>query len=212
MRDILDRVQSAENIFVPKGDDREPCTLAFQEFSGIEVPPFRGERLKSLSEGRMFWLFKGIDVPGLVVRYGAVGIAGTDSIVESRYRRPPITPLLAHKIGAPMCRFSILAEQEKVNVAETILNADSRCTTSLTIPTSRPRLLSEICSWRDLGFVPLEDPIVNGSMESMASLTGIGIAADLVKTGKTAKAMDLQEVSSLCDIYPEIVLRTDESL
>lgn len=211
MRNTLERLQTAENIFVPKGEDREPCILAFQDFSGIEVPTFRGESLKSLSEGRMFWLFKGVDVPSLVARYGAVGIAGTDSVVENRYQSPT-SSLIAKKIGEPMCRFSILAEQDKVPVAEAMFDADSRYTTSLSIPTSRPGLLGEICSWRDLGFMPLRDPIVHGSMENMASLTGIGIVADIVQTGRTARDMELQEVSSLCDIYPEIVLGPDEIL
>ncbi|MFI5270708.1 MAG: hypothetical protein ACHQT9_01520 [Candidatus Saccharimonadales bacterium] len=211
MTDTLERLQTAENIFLPKGEDREPSILALQEFSGIEVPTFRGERLKSLSEGRMFWLFKGVDIPSLVARYRAVGVTGTDSVVENRYQGPT-SPLIAKKIGEPMCRFSILAEQDKVPVVEAMCDADSRYATSLSIPTSLPGLLSEICSWRDLGFVPLRDPIVHGSMEAMASLTGIGIVADLVKTGKTASDMDLQEVFSLCDIYPEIVLGSDENL
>jgi len=132
-------------------------------------------------------------------------------VAENRIRNQG-TPVVARKIGEPMCRFSVLAEKDRVGRAKSVINADPRyARTALTIPTSRPRLLAEICSWRDLGFVPLEEPQVSGSIESMASLTGIGIVADLVRTGKTAYDNRLQEVYSLCDVYPEIVLRAEDA-
>ncbi len=210
MKDILEKIQGAKNIYVPKGEDRKPCIAALQEISGIEVPTFQGEDLKARSQGRTFWLFKGMDIPRLLGRYEGVGIAGTDSVIENPSRNQDAR-VVARRIGEPMCRFSILAEQDKVDVVESMLTADSRYAASMAIPTSRPRLLAGICSWRDIGFTPLEELQLSGSIEAMTSLTGIGIAADLVRTGKTARDNGLQEVYPLCDVYPEIVLRAEDA-
>lgn len=210
MKDVIERVQAASNIFIPKGEDREPCTAAFQELSGIEVPAFSGEDLRSRSQGRTFWLFKGMDIPALVGSTEGVGIAGTDSVAENRFRRQ-VAPVLARRIGEPMCRFSVLAEQDRIDAAESVLNTDPRyAVAGLAIPTSRPKLLADLCSWRDIGFVPLQLQL-RGSIEAMARLTGIGIAADLVRTGTTARDNKLEEVSPLCDVYPEIVLRAENA-
>jgi ATP phosphoribosyltransferase len=83
MRNLKEMAESATNILIPKGDDNKPSVQAFQEWADIEVPSFRGRELMTKSGGRVFWLFKGKDIPNLIATGNAdIGMTGTDSCFQ----------------------------------------------------------------------------------------------------------------------------------
>ncbi|MEK7059923.1 MAG: hypothetical protein AAB971_04175 [Patescibacteria group bacterium] len=203
---ILDNVDSAERILVSKGSDNLPCVNEFQAISGIEIPTFRGEELKATSQGREFWLVKGRDIPKyLAKKWGDIGIAGTDVYLEYADSRQ----VDCQSIGQSMYRFSLLAEPQKVSFVEARLNTDGRYPSYPTsIPTGLPKLLMAAAQGQDLPFQPLEMPI-SDSVEAAIGLSGVGIGADIVFSGETARQNGLLEVFKLRDIYPAIMMGRD---
>lgn len=206
MRDLA---KSAENILIPKGDDNRACVEAFQTFTDIEVPTFRGRELMAKSGGKVFWLLKGKDIPGLIASgRGDIGMTGTDSRIEYTWGNLD-KRLRSERVGAEMCRFSLLSLQEEADRIQRQLD-DSRSLQTLSVVTSRQRLLEYYLG--NLPIVPA-DVEVNGSVEAAMQLVGAPLAADIVDSGETARQNGLTEVFELGRVYPEILARiSDESI
>ncbi len=192
---------SAERILIPKGEDSERCVTAFEVYADIEVPTFKGEKLEAKSLGRTFFKVKGVDVPLLIARGLAdVGTAGTDVCMEYAEQ----DAIRYTRIGDAMCRFMLLAQECRIEDIKARLENKDKTKPILTVPTSRPNLLNKLSAWQGLPATALELPL-NGSIETMARLTGMGTVADLVETGETARQNGLVEVRRLSYIYPEII-------
>ena len=190
------------NILLPKGDDAASCREAYQNQTGIEAPTFSDRRLRIFSSGAVFWLMKGADIPGLISQgYGDIGVAGSDAMLK--YELQTKRQLRRRKIGPEMCRFSLLAyDLEATAMSDTL--SQSPVAKTLRAVTSEPEILSYICAGGDL---PLLDAGIqlNGSVEAALLLSGVDVAADVVQTGNTSRAMGLTEIRSLMSIYPELV-------
>jgi ATP phosphoribosyltransferase len=203
MRDLA---RSAENVLIPKGDDNKACVAAFQTFTDIEVPTFRGRELVAKSGGRVFWLLKGKDIPGLIAAgRGDVGMTGTDSRIEYDITATePNQKIRFQKVGQEaMCRFSLLSMQEDAVRMQRML--DSRDTRDpLEVVTGRPNTLQYLKG--NLPLTPSEFG-VSGSIEAAMQLIGAPLAADLVDSGETARQNGLVEIFKLTDVYPEIVTK-----
>ena len=207
MREIA---KSAERILIPKGDDNRASVDAFQQFTDIEVPTFRGRELVASAGGRVFWLFKGKDIPGLVARGLAdVGVTGSDSILE--YEIGQKSSDNERKIryesisDEAMCNFSLLALKENANRFRDRLESGKSLVLLRTI-TSKRRLLGNF-----IGGLPFtmmdalgDDP--SGSVEAYMRLVGADLAADVVDSGETARQNGLEAIKELMTIYPELVI------
>ncbi len=203
MRDLA---RSAENVLIPKGDDNRASVDAFQNFTDIEVPTFRGRELVAKSGGKVFWLMKGKDIPGLIAAgRGDVGMTGTDSRIEySLTFSKPEQSVRYQRIGQEaMCRFSLLATQEDAVKLQRLL--DSKSTRDpLEVVTGRPKSLQYLTG--NLPLVP-SDITVSGSIEAAMRLVGAPLAADIVDSGETARQNGLVEILKLIDVYPEMIMR-----
>lgn len=190
--------KSAENIVIPKGRAKDRCVKAFEKNTDIEVPEIFGRKGWSISQGRKFWEVKGKDIP-LWITFGMadIGSVGTDVCLDFldseaiRYKR----------IGDAMCRFSLLADKDIAKEIEEILTSKSRI---LSVPTSYPNMLKRLARWQNLPLTALAIPFTN-SIENVANASGLGICADLVESGETARENDLVEVKRLCFVFPEII-------
>lgn len=209
----IDLAKSAEIICVPKGDDSRPCNEAFSSETGIEVPDFKGRKLRAVSEGRTFYKLKGRDIPyRLAEGIGDIGLTGTDSLISAQFKDKSASNLLYRKIGEPMCRFVLLGGDRGLKNWEEVLSADPRyATRMLSASTSEPELLNSAACGKDL---PLKSDgrEVNGSVEVYADFNEYGLVADLVQTGNTARDNNLQELTTLASVYPAIAWRENENL
>jgi phosphoribosyl-ATP pyrophosphohydrolase len=195
---------SAERIVVPKGDDNEPCVAAFQEATGIEVPEFDSDCLKGTSQGRTFWRLKGRDIPEFIsAGLADIGLTGSDSCEE--YIDPTNMNINYVEIGAPMCRFSLLAPWGMEEAAQIGL---TRGTRPLEAATSFPRLLGKAAAAQDLNVIASGLP-ASGGVEAIPDFAGLPLAADLVCSGDTATANRMSEIRRLCDVYPALVQRDE---
>lgn len=199
-------IESVKSILVPKGDDNVACIEALQEELNLEVPSFRGRRLSEVSEGITFWLVKGKDVPRLVSEGCAdIGVTGYDSCLE--YGDMSGRVLRYSRIGEPMCRFALLAPQDKAGIMKRLVNGRPPQPT-LNVVTSFPKMLGMIGAIKDLPIVSMGIEL-SGSTEIMPKLLGCDLAADIVTKGETAAANGLIEIENLLDIYPTIVRRSE---
>jgi ATP phosphoribosyltransferase len=207
MRNLKEMAESATNILIPKGDDNKPSIQAFQEWADIEVPSFRGRELMAKSGGRVFWLFKGKDIPNLIATGKAdIGMTGTDSRIEYTYGTSSSeTKIRYGRIAEAMCRFSLLALDEQSDTIRRQLE-ETRSMQTLQVVTSRPRLLDYYSG--SLPIIPT-NLSVNGSVEAALRLVGTPLAADIVQSGETARQNGLKEILTLGLMYPEVVARGD---
>ena len=217
MKDIYTPKELAENastILVPKGNDNRNYREAFAETTGMEIPAFTARRFREYAGGRAFYLVKAIDIPALVAmrqtRQGIVippgdrvGVIGTDVLAE----RP--APISSMRIGGEVCRFSLLAAAAAPQLD---IGDGRRPSKPVPVTTSYPRLLGQVCAYRDLPFVPVgispdTTAYPSGSCEIMPDLIGVDYVADLVASGATALDNDKAEVMRLASIAPELVWR-----
>ncbi|TAL15254.1 hypothetical protein EPN95_00575 [Patescibacteria group bacterium] len=203
MRDLA---RSAENILIPKGDDNQASVDAFQQLTGIEVPDFSKRELMAKSGGRVFWLMKGKDIPGLIAAgKGDIGMAGTDSRIEYNLAKPEDKRVRYQKIGDEMCRFSLLG---LAGESEAVLDRleNSRSLQTVSVVTSRQRLLEYYT-----GNLPIirENVDISGSVEAAMRLVGVPLAADIVDSGETARQNGLVEIFELGKMYPELITRVE---
>lgn len=208
MRDLA---RSAENILIPKGDDNRASIEAFQTFTDIEVPTFPDRVLKATAGGKVFWLLKGKDIPGLIAAgKGDVGMTGTDSRIEYNVvASEPSKKVRFQKIGQEaMCRFSLLSAPKDAVRLQRVL--DSRDTMApIEVATSLPNALTYLKG--NLPLAPSEFSL-SGSIEGAVELVGVPLAADLVDSGDTARINKLVEIFKLVDVYPEIVAKGQEGV
>lgn len=200
MSELRDRAQSAANILLPKGDDRDPSIDAFQEWADIEIPEFKGRELVVKSGGKVFWLFKGKDIPGLVIKKDdTVGLTGTDSRIEYAYGKSE--RIVSERIGSEMCRFSLLSMASDTLTLEKLLDSKQTQPT-LQVATSKPTLLRFAT-----GNLPIQlnETPISGSVEGALQYLGVPLAADIVQSGETARQNGLEIVKDLLSIYPEVV-------
>ena len=197
--------EEARTILLPKGDDKGPCIAAFQVQTGIEVPEFSGERLKVRSNGRTFYLLKGDDVvESIAGGYGDVGLAGSDATLEYSLVNPG--KIRTARIGAAMCRFSLLADIAEARKMDALLIPSGRMVSAYRVATRRPNMLSALAQQQDIPVVP-DSVRVRGSEEVLFGLRGLSLTAAIVVSGETARQNEVAEVRPLCDIFPEMVLK-----
>lgn len=205
MDNLINKVNSAKVILVPKGDDSQPCLKAFKEATGISVPEFNGRKLQAKASSKTFIKVKGKDIPALIAAgYGEVGLTGSDSCDEFL----TINSGISYKpFNTPMCRFSLLAPKAK---ASQILKQIESKLNFLEVATSFPYLLNKCAQDKGIKLLPAQITVA-GSVEIMPSLLNVPLVADLVASGETAKANGLVEIINLTDVYPALVIKDDSA-
>jgi ATP phosphoribosyltransferase len=205
-----EKIQSAENIGLPKGEKARRFADALQEEGDIEVPfvELEGGKLSVTTQGQTFWSLRGIDIVRRVEEERIdVGVVGTDVLLENRANYN--NSLEKRRIGSPVCRFSLLSEEDQVEKIQREMKKEKGLFYSfMKFPTAYPNMLSMVACIRELPFMPL-DMEISGSVEAYAELTGLGRVADIVDTGNNARKNGLVEVCTILDIYPELVMRPD---
>lgn len=202
MRNLMDIAQSAERILVPKSLDANLGVEMFAELTGIEIPTDLREKMISRSEGRLFRLVAGRDIPGqLAAGWGDVGIASTELTAEFG----DVNRIGAMRIGEAFCRYSVLAlEPVAAQIKDDLDRTSRNPIRTWKIPATFPRFLGQIAAARDLPVIAVEVP-VSGQGEATMLASGIGAMAERVVTGGTAARLGASEVFKLADIYPELL-------
>lgn len=205
----IKQVQSAERLALPKSGDAKAAWTAFMEATNIEIPDFPDGRLWAKSGGRTFWILRGDDVPRAVGEGRVdVGLTTTEACEEFG----DVDRILWQRIGEPLCRYSVLTDEERTPVFYDLLAGESRYPKmTREIAATYPRLLNVVAAARDLPLVARSGLRITGSGEAWASLTGDGVVADRVSTGRTAQQNGLTEVFELCQLYPEVVMRRENA-
>ena len=206
--DLIGMAQSAERILVPKSKDAVSGVTAFSEVTGIEIPSAVWEKEYVTSAGRSFRLVPGADMPGQIVAgWGDIAICSTELVAEAGLKA-----VESRRIGAPVCRYSVLALEERADDWQEFLGRSSRYPVlPRQLPGSFPNFLGMIAAGRDLPLLPLGVPI-SGKGEATMRASGIGAVADRVVSGNTAKKLGGREVFKLADIYPELVMRAVDAV
>lgn len=204
MEKFTDKINGANLILVPKGDDNQPCIRAFEKATGTAIPEFDGRKLEAKNDGLTYIKVKGSDVPRLIAAgYGDIGLTGFDSCEDFLETGGGID---YQTFGERMCRFVLLAPYDKaLMVREQIESKEI----NLKVATSFPRLLGKYALAAGLILTPA-DISVAGSVEIMPRLMDVPLVADLVSSGGTAKANGLVEIKSLSDVYPALVTRNSK--
>lgn len=202
MNGLIKQAAKAKVILVPKGDDSRPCLEAFEDATGITVPAFKNRHLEVKAGGRIFLKVKGRDIPRFIAAgYGDMGLTGSDSCEDYAVSDDSIA---YEAFGARMCRFVLMAPVAKAAVVRRQLKVGKR---PLSVATSFPVLLSKSAAKQKLS-LRVEGMPICGSVEIMPRLLGVPLVADLVSSGKTAKANGLVEIKTLIDVYPAVVVRS----
>jgi len=192
----LNVAQAAETIGLPKGENNEVFRQTFQEATQIEIPITKDGSLSATSAGKRFSFLRGVDIPARIDE-GLIdlGVAGTDAFLEFE----KWNNLSTEEIGEAVCRFSVLANKEMGAKLGRLFSG--RPTSSMVLlPTSRRRMLNMLAAIKDLPVAAM-DLSITGSVEEYANLTGSGAVADIVGTGRTARAQGLDEIEELKKIY-----------
>lgn len=201
MKNLIKRTVSAKTVLIPKGDDNQPCIKAFEKATGIIVPKFRARKLEAISSGQTFIKVKGRNIPELIAGgYGDIGLTGSDSCEDFILGDESIS---YQTFGEKMCSLALLALESEIEEAKRSLKDQSKATL---VGTSFPRLLNKCANALALNLKPTRTRLA-GSIEIMPRLLGVPLVADLIATGKTAKANGLVEIQNLMDVYPAIVVR-----
>ena len=203
----VDMARSAGRILVPKSRDAVSGVAAFTEATGIEVPGSLWDKEYMKADGRSFRLVPGGDMPGQIeAGWGDVAICSTELVAEAGL--PGIASL---RIGSPVCRYSVLALNEVADDWQAFLERTSRYPISPRwLPSSFPRYLGMIAAGRDLPLLPMSVPI-SGKGEATMRDSGVGAVADRVVSGGTVQKLGGREVYVLADIYPELVVRSQDA-
>lgn len=204
---ILNTIYSAERIALPKGENGEIFRQNFRSFTNIDIPEPLPRKYSAKAGGKQFFWLRAMDIAmatdrGLV----DVGVTGTDGRLE--YERDE--SLKTQTLGSEICRLSILTLPNKVDKFKEFMGVERRFLVPLVwLPTSRPRTLEKISQGRDFPFRACCLPI-GGSVEAYAELTGAAAVADLVDSGRTARANGLVEAFKVGGIYTEVLTQKGE--
>ena len=208
METLRDIAQSAERILVPKSRDALGGVLAFTAITGIEIPETVWNKEYVVAGGRSFRLVPGADMPSQVgAGWGDVGICSTELVAEAG-----ISAVRSLRFGESVCRYSVLALEEKAEDWRAFLTQTSRYVRQPRyLPGSFPNLLGMIAAGRDLPLLPVRGISVSGKGEATMRASGIGAVADRVVSGETARKLGGCEVFELAKIYPELVVRRQDA-
>lgn len=197
-------IQTSQCILLPSGRDYAHCVDVFESMFHIRVPVFPTRVLCVDEGGRRFVKVKSRDVPKLIHEgFGDVGIAYTDVCEETSM---PQSKVKYKKIGDAELRLSLLIPRERKKDFNARLSSQHQ--EALTVATPYPNLLNNYLQTeegRRLNVV-VSPFIPTGSAEAMISLGVADVVADVVRTGGTARANNLEAIP-LTDISPAIVYR-----
>jgi ATP phosphoribosyltransferase len=211
LRLMIEVVKKAKTILVPSGRDHEGCVNVFEDRFAIKVPEFADRVLTTADAGRRFVKVKSRDIPMLIGKgFGDVGITYTDVYEERANHALPITYSI---IGPRHLSFSLLFPSGRYIELKKRLTTPGL--TPLVVATAYPAVLkSYIASTRKRGVAcnitisPLQP---TGSVEAMPALGVADAVADVVNTGKTARANNLVSYR-LSEIFPAVIFRNTKSV
>ncbi len=179
------------NVALPKGRLGDSVYEMFEK-AGFECPGFRDKGRKLIFENkevgiRYFWV-KPSDVAIYVERGAAdIGVAGKDILLEYN---PDIHELLDLKVG--ICRMAVAAEKGYKEQAEKTLR----------VATKFVNIAKEYYAQkgRDIDIIKL-----NGSIE-LAPILGLSdVIVDIVESGNTLKANNLEPIEEILPISARLI-------
>jgi ATP phosphoribosyltransferase len=207
MRSIeIDEIRSAERIALPKGENNETYRRYFSEYTGIEIPMPPSGKLSARAGGQEFFWLRGIDIPGITDKgLVDVGLTGTDAFLDYE----GYDNLRNETIGTEVCRLSVLTPPDKFESFRKSMSVERRyIVPMICLPTTRPRALERASCRMYYPFRACKFDI-SGSVEAYPELIGTNAVADLVKTGKTARANGLEEAWYIFGVFAEAIMQKD---
>lgn len=173
-------------IALAKGRLGEDALLKFQEIGLLKSINLNTRKLIFTTEDYELLLLKPSDVI-VYVRNGMadLGVVGSDVVMESNYG---VYELMDLKFGN--CKFSIAAPKEKNFMDKSFLK----------VATKYPNVTRQFMKQQNIEIIPLQ-----GSVE-LAPKAGLAdCIVDLVETGKTLKANDLEIIQDLCEVSARLI-------
>lgn len=184
-------MKTTVNIALPKGRLGEKVYNMFKE-AGYECPSIEETNRKLIFENRekgvrYFWV-KPSDVAIYVERGAAdIGVAGKDILLEYR---PDVYELLDLNIGK--CRMAVAAKKDFTDSREATLRVATK------FPYIAQCFYDKKC--RDIDIINL-----NGSIELAPILDLSDVIVDIVETGSTLKANNLEVVEDIVPISARLI-------
>ncbi|MBN2795168.1 MAG: ATP phosphoribosyltransferase [Clostridia bacterium] len=173
-------------IALAKGRLGEDALLKFQEIGLLKSVDLNSRKLIFTTKDYELLLLKPSDVI-VYVRNGKadLGVVGSDVVMEGNYG---VYELLDLKFG--ICRFSIAAPKD----------TDVMGKSCLRVATKYPNVTRQYLNEQNIEIIPLQ-----GSVE-LAPKAGLSdCIVDLVETGKTLQANDLEIIKDLCDVSARLI-------
>lgn len=203
--------QAATRILVPSSKDSGECITAFTQSTGIEVPEDVWETMQSNSGGRTFRLARGADMPGQIAAgWADIGIASTELQVEYGQGKT-VGFATAEK---PVCRYGILALENMAYEARRMLEQPPQPPQAslqrLRIPATFPKTLNYAAARLGLPLRALDVPI-SGKGEPTMQASGVGMMAERIRTGKSARKVGAVEVCKLLDLLPMMLVSAQDA-
>lgn len=204
METLVDIARSAERILVPSSKDSGTGIAAFTEMTGIEIPGDVWSDMQSVSMGREFRLAKGADMPGqLWAGWADIAIASTELQIEFGQGKTQGFDIS----DKPICRYSVLALEGIASEVQDMLARSSRYPMQpKRIPATFPRTLNYAAAVKDLPLAALDVP-VTGKGEGTMRASGVGMMAERIVTGTSARKVGAVEVYKLLDLFPQMLVR-----
>lgn len=193
-------------VVVPSGRDYERCLDALESEFNITTPDFGDRKLTAETDDMMYKKVKGKDVPVYLWSGRAnLGVVGSDICEE---KIPEGSNLQFKTASQAMCSFNILFPVDTADqLRERLENLKEP---PVEVVTSYPNFFRK-CVRRALAEgrvlnVKLLDFTPSGSVEALPGWI-TEAAADLVESGMTATANNLEEGLKLANVYPALVWR-----
>ncbi len=208
METLVDVARSAERILVPSSKDSGGGITAFTDVTGIEIPADLWENMVATSQGREFRLAKGADMPGQVwAGWADIAIASTELQLEFGQGKTVGLTLS----NQPVCRYSVIALEGVAREVQELLTRTGRYPIAVKrIPATFPRTLNYVAAVNDLPLAALDVP-VTGKGEATMRASGVGMMAERVVSGNSARKVGAVEAYKLLDLFPMMLIRRPDA-
>lgn len=201
-------INQFKRILLPSGNHYERCVEAFEDTYKTQLPHFPPRCLSVHTNGKEFIRVRSRDIPWLLAKgYAQAGLLFSDIVKE--YEKHT-SNLHYEVLKRNTLSFRLLFPKEDTKVVMHRLYSPSA--TPLTIVTAYPKFLNEcLVQLRKKGVhlnLELSDFTPTGSVEAMCVLGVADIIADVVQTGISARANNLETIH-LSNIYPTVLYRNN---
>lgn len=201
---VAETAQSAEQVLLPSRY-QQPFINAYQALTGVEVPQFEDRKASVLSQGILFRLLRGRDIPDiteLLADPTTIGLTGSDWCAEYAAGAVNNTRIVWDRASEEKMGIVAVIAKASHNIAQA-RNMLERGFEPLRVVTVYPNLVSRLGAAGCTNIAVAKT--VNGSVESVAEALRIPGVDMVSNEGRTTKVNNFVVVQELLSSYPAIV-------